>query len=48
MSHVFLFGAGASCEYRGVYGTLFVDTTFFPALEEMWAVWWAFVKHFGG
>ena len=19
-----------------------------PALEEMWAVWWAFVKRFGG
>lgn len=39
MAKVVVFGAGASCEYRGVYGTLFMDGTFFPAIREAWATW---------
>jgi hypothetical protein len=39
LAKVFLFGAGASCEYRGVYGPLFMDTTFFPALRQAWEAW---------
>jgi hypothetical protein len=39
MPKVFLFGAGASCEYRGVHGPLFNDTTFFPVIREAWEKW---------
>jgi len=39
VAKVFLFGAGASCEYRGAYGTLFMDSTFFPAIREAWETW---------
>jgi hypothetical protein len=39
VAKVFLFGAGASCEYRGVHGPLFIDGTFFPAVRQAWEIW---------
>lgn len=37
MSDVFIFGAGASMEYRGACGPLFCDSGFFRVVEKMWA-----------
>ena len=39
MGQVFLFGAGASREYRGIKGPLFLDTDFFTVVEQMWSDW---------
>jgi hypothetical protein len=39
MSDVFVFGAGASMNYRGAYGSLFCDQNFFQVIEEIWAEW---------
>ena len=36
MSDVFIFGAGASMEYRGACGPLFCDKDFFQVVEKMW------------
>lgn len=39
MSHVYVFGAGASSEYRGVKGGFFVNGTFFDVVQAMWSGW---------
>lgn len=39
MSDVFIFGAGASMEYRPSHASLFCDSNFFHVIEQMWDRW---------